>query len=217
MKKLAMSVVVLACVLFVAQSAGATDYSIGLMGSGSLMKNGATYSGTFMYGMTGTWTIDVNDSLWPDESDSTARWNYLWSNFFTYDDTPGAQAWFGDFDTNTLVEVPTFEFVTTSPGGITAGQCTFRIMLRDWNGDGLLSQSEKHRDSMIVYTFSVNPNLGTGSFADWCGHAPLSSGNFRFVNPPQDNVIQIVGSFHTEECPSPVEDTTWGTIKALYQ
>ena len=84
MKKLALSVVVLACVLFVAQSAGATDYSIGLMGSGSLMKNGATYSGTFMYGMTGTWTIDVNDSLWPDESDSTARWNYLWSNFFTY-------------------------------------------------------------------------------------------------------------------------------------
>jgi hypothetical protein len=218
MKKLAMLAVVLACVLFVAQSAGATDYSIGMMGTGSLMKNGATYSGTFMFGMTGTWTIDVDDSLWPDESDSTARWNYIFDNFFlTYDPTPGAKAWYGDFDTNTLAVVPTFEFVTSSPGGTVAGQCTFRILLRDRDGDGLLSQYEKHHDSQIVYTLSVDPNLGTGTFTDYCGHAPISSGNFRFLNPPSVNVLQIVGSFHTEECPSPVEDTTWGTIKALYQ
>ncbi|MFH1502574.1 MAG: hypothetical protein ABIG03_05975 [Candidatus Eisenbacteria bacterium] len=217
MKKLAMSGVILACVLFVAQPAAATDYSIGLMGNGSLMMNGATYSGTFMFGMTGTWTIDVDDSLWPDQSDSTARWNYLFSNFFTYDATPGAKAWWGTFDGSTLGSVPTFEFVTSSPGGTVAGVCTFRVMLRDWNGDGLLSQSEKHRDSQIVYTLSVNPNLGTGSFATLCGDGSISSGNFKFVNPPTINVMQLVGHIDVHECPSPVEDTTWSTIKALYQ
>jgi hypothetical protein len=209
----------LACVLFVAQAASATDYNIGLMGSGSLMKNGADYTGTFMFGMTGSWTIDVDDTFWPDESDSNARWTFIWNNFFTYDDTPGAKAWFGTFDLSTLGTIPTFEFVTASPGGTVAGDCTFRIMIRDWNGDGVLQQSEKHDDSQIVYTLSVNPNLGTGHFAtvgERCGTGSISSGNFRFVNPPEDNIIQIVGILQTNECPSPVEETTWGTIKALY-
>ncbi len=217
MKKLAISAVILVCVLFVAQTAAATDYSIGLMGSGSLMMNGAMYGGSFMFGMTGAWTIDVDDSLWPDASDSTARWNYLWTNYFTYDDTAGAKAWWGLFDGTTLPTVPWFEFVTTSPGGTVAGDCTFRIMIRDWNGDGLLSQSEKHKDSQIVYTLSINPDLGTDAFVDMCGHGSISSGNFKFVNPPQMNIIQLVGHLDVQECPSPVEDTTWGTIKALYQ
>lgn len=216
MKKLATTAVILACALLISQAAAAATYNCGLMGSGSLMSSGATYSGTFMFGMTGTWTIDVDDSLWPDASDSNARWNYLWTNFFTYDGTPGAEAWWGTFDLATLGSIPTFEFVTSSPGGTVAGDCTFRIMIRDWSGDGVLSQTEKHHDSQIVFTFSVNPDLGTGVFADWCGDGSSSSGNFRFVNPPDINIIEIVGFVRTNECPSPVNDTTWGTIKALY-
>ncbi len=216
MKKLATTAVILACALLVSQAAVATTYNCALMGSGSLMANGATYSGSFPSGMSGTWTIDVDDSLWPGASDSTARWNYLWTNFFTYDSTPGAQAWWGTFDLNTLGSIPTFEFVTSSPGGTVAGDCTFRIMIRDWISDGVLSQSEKHHDSQITFTFSVNPDLGTGVFADWCGDGSFASGNFRFVNPPAVNVIQVPGLIRTNECPSPVEDTTWGTIKALY-
>jgi hypothetical protein len=209
--------VILTCVLFVAQTAAATDYSIGLMGNGSLMMNAATYTGTFMFGMTGTWTMDTDDSLWPDQSDSTARWNYIFTNFFEYDDTPGGKAWWGTFDGSTLPSIPTFEFVTSSPGGTVAGDCTYRIMIRDWNGDGIMSQSEKHRDSQIVYTLSINPDLGTGVFEDWCGHGSISSGNFKIVNPPQINVMQLVGQLQTNECPSPVEDSTWGTIKAFYR
>jgi hypothetical protein len=215
MKNLVIAVVVLACMLFVAQGASATNYTAGLMGTGSLMQDGATYSGTFMFGMSGSWTIDVDDSLWPAAADSNARWDYLW-DFFEYDDTPGAKAWFGTFDYATLGSVPTFEFVTTNPGGTVAGDCTFRIMLRDWNGDGVLQQSEKHADSQLVYTLSINPELGTGTFENWCGYGSISAGNFKFINPPGINNIQIVGPLVTEECPSPVEATTWGTIKALY-
>ena len=215
MKKLVIAAAVLACMLFVVQAATAADYNIGLMGTGSLLMNGATYSGTFMYGMSGTWTIDVDDTLWPDEADSNARWDYLW-DFFVYDDTPGANAWFGNFDFATLGTVPSFEFVTTSPGGTVASDCTFRIMIRDWNGDGVLQQTEKHGDNNITYTTSINPELGTGEFENWCGYGSISSGNFKFRNPDFLNTIQIVGSLHTQECPSPVEQTTWGTIKALY-
>ncbi len=218
MKKLALTAVTLACALLVSQAAFATTYGCGLMGSGSLMANGATYTGSFMYGMSGTWTIDVDDSLWPDAADSNARWDYIWNTFFAgnYDDTPGAQAWWGTFDLTTLGSIPTFEFVTSSPGGTVAGDCTFRIMIRDWISDGVLSQSEKHRDSQIVFTMSINPDLGTGVFENWCGHGSFSSGNFRFVNPPLVNQLQIVGQLQTNECPSPVENTSWGTIKALY-
>ncbi|MBD3348080.1 MAG: hypothetical protein GF400_02650 [Candidatus Eisenbacteria bacterium] len=215
MKKLVIAAATLACVLFVAQAAFATSYSIGLTGSGSLMKNGATYSGTFMFGMSGTWTIDIDDSLWPDESDSNARWDYIWS-VFEYDDTVGAKAWYGTFSQATIGATPTFEFVTTSPGGTVAGDCTFRIMIRDWSGDGVLQQREKHDDSQIVYTLSIDPTRGTGIFENWCGYGSISSGNFRFVNPPQDNMLEIAGQLITEECPSPVEESSWSTIKALY-
>jgi hypothetical protein len=215
MKKLVTTALVLACVLFVAQTATAGDVNIGLMGSGSLMTNGATYSGTFMFGYSGTWTIDVDDTLWPDQADSNARWDYIWSNFFTYDDTFGAEAWWGNFDAVTLANVPSFEFLTSV--GRVAGDATFRIMIRDWDGDGVLSQSEKHDDSNITWTLSIDHTLGTDSFVDMCGHGSISSGVFRFVNPPTTNMLQIVGHLDSEECPSPVEDATWGTIKALYQ
>jgi hypothetical protein len=65
-------------------------------------------------------------------------------------------------------------------------------------------------------TLSINPDLGTGSFAELCGHGSVSSGNMNFVNPPAVDVLQIVGQLQTYTCPSPVEDATWGSIKALY-
>ncbi len=220
MTKLMLAAVVLACVLLVTHTASAdVYYNIGLNGSGSLMKNGATYTGIFMYGMSGTWTIDLDDSLWPDESDSTARFDYIWDEFFAdnYDDTPGAKAWYGYFDGLTLPTTPQFLFVTTSPGGTVGGDITLVIMIRDWDSNGILSQSEKHRNSQLTSTTLINPDLGTDTFVGICGYGALSSGNFKFVNPPADNYIQLVGYLDTEPCPNPVEDSSWGTIKALYQ
>jgi hypothetical protein len=63
----------------------------------------------------------------------------------------------------------------------------------------------------------VNPDLGTGAFVHLCGHGSVSSGNFNFRNPPLDDAIQIMGQIQTYGCPTPVEDTTWGTIKSLYK
>jgi len=192
------------------------DYFIGLTGSGSFMKDGAGYGGAFLFGLTGTWALDLDDSEWPAESDSTARFEYLWDTFFVenYDDTPGAEAWYGYFDGATLPTPPRFAFTTTSPQGHIAGDATLVIMMRDMNGDGVRSMSEKHRNCQTTMTLTVDFSQGEGDFFELCGNGGLGSGNLAFPNPPALDVVQLTGSLHLFNCPDPVEARSWGAIKA---
>ena len=220
MKRLTFAVVVLAFALLVVQTAAADDsYMIGMQGVGSLMKSPVVYSGNFMWGLVGSWEITLDDSMWPDPADSTARFDYIWDNFFAdnYQNTVGAEAWYGYFDGATLFATPHFRFDTISPAGVIEGDITFSILVRDWYADGILSQQEKHHNLNLSATVSVNPGLGQGYFEDTCGHGSISSGNFNFVNPPLDDSLQIVGQLQTYTCPSPVEEITWGAVKALFQ
>ncbi len=220
MKRLTFAAVVLAFALLVVQTAAADDsYMIGMQGVGSLMKSPVVYSGNFMFGLVGTWEISLDDSMWPDPADSTARFDYIWETFFAdhYIDTIGAESWTGHFDAATLMAAPRFRFDTISPAGAIEGDITFSILVRDWYADGILSQYEKHHNLNLSATLSLNPGLGEGYFEDTCGHGSVSSGNFKFVNPPLDNALQIVGQLQTYTCPSPVEETTWGAMKALFQ
>lgn len=220
MKRLTFAAVVLAFALLVVQTAAADDsYMIGMQGVGSLMKSPVVYSGNFMFGLVGTWEISLDDSLWPDPADSTARFDYIWVNFFAdnYIDTWGAESWIGHFDGATLGTPPHFRFDTISPTGAIEGDITFSILVRDWYADEILSQQEKHHNLNLSATLSVNPDLGEGEFEDLCGHGSVSSGNFKFVNPPLDNNLQIVGQLQTYTCLTPVEETTWGAVKALFK
>ena len=220
MRKLTFAAALLAFALLVVQPAAAdTTYSLGMNGLGSLMKSPVVYSGTFLYGFapTDTWEITVDDSTWPDPADSTARFNYIWDNFFAdnYQDITGGENWKGYFNSSTLPSTPQFEFNTAS--GVIAGDITFTILIRDWYADGILSQDEKHDSSNLSATLNINPGLGTGSFVNVCGHGSVSTGAFNFVNPPTDDSVQIFGQLQTYTCPSPVEDISWGAIKALYE
>jgi hypothetical protein len=217
MNRLTLAAALLALLVFVALPAHADDsWFVGLNGSGSLLLNAPDYVGTFMFGMTGTWTIEVDDSAWPPPG--PARFDYIWDNYFAdhYVPTPGGEAWFGDFDGLTLPSVPQFTFDTTSPGGLLAGDITFRIMVRDWDADGVLDDQEKYDNLNFNATISVNPDFGTGYFMISCGHGSIASGNFNFVDPPGVDVLQITGQIQTYPCPSPTEQTSWGTIKAMY-
>jgi hypothetical protein len=220
MKRLTFAVVVLAFALLVVQTAAADDsYMIGMQGVGSLMKSPVVYSGNFMWGLVGSWEITLDDTMWPDPADSTARFDYIWDHFFAdhYLDTWGAESWTGNFDGATLLATPHFRFDTISPAGVIEGDITFSILVRDWYADGILSQQEKHHNLNLSATVSVNPALGQGYFAGTCGHGSISSGNFNFLNPPLDDNLQIVGQLQTYTCPSPVEETTWGAVKALFE
>jgi len=220
MKRLTFAVVVLAFALLVVQTAAADDsYMIGMQGVGSLMKSPVVYSGNFMWGLVGSWEITLDDSMWPDPADSTARFDYIWDTFFAdhYLDTWGAESWTGHFNGATLLETPHFRFDSISPAGVIEGDITFSILVRDWYADGILSQQEKHHNLNLSATVSVNPGLGQGYFEDTCGHGSISSGNFNFLNPPLDDSLQIVGQLQTYTCPSPVEEVTWGAVKALFE
>jgi hypothetical protein len=214
MNRLTLAAALLALLVFVALPAHADDsWFVGLNGSGSLLASGADYSGTFMFGMMGTWEIDVDDSLWPPPG--PARFDYIWTTFFAdnYDGTHQAEAWYGTFDGLTLPTTPRFEFDTTSPGGLLIGDITLRVMVRDWNGNGVLDEAEKNSNLNLNATLSVNPDFGTGYFLITCGHGSIASGNFNFSDP---DPLQITGQLQTYPCPSPTEETSWGTIKALY-
>lgn len=220
MKRLTFAVVLLAFALLVVQTAAADDsYMIGMQGVGSLMMSPVIYSGNFMFGLDGTWEITLDDSLWPDPADSTARFNYIWETFFAdnYIDTWGAESWTGYFNGATLPSTPHFRFDTSSPAGAIEGDISFSILVRDWYADGELSQQEKHDNLNLSATLNVNPELGEGYFYAMCGHGSVSSGNFNFVNPPLNDDLQIIGQLQTYTCPSPVEETTWGAVKALFE
>jgi hypothetical protein len=221
MKRLTLAALLLALLVFVALPAQADDtWFVGLNGSGSLLLNAPDYVGTFMFGMSGTWTIEIDDSLWPAPgATNPTRFEYIWDTFFApnYDNTPGAKAWYGTFDGLTLPSTPQFVFETTSPAGsLLAGDITFRIMVRDSNGNAVLDTDEKYANQNFNATLSVNPDLGTGYFMISCGHGSIASGNFNFVDPPGVDVLQITGQIQTYPCPSPVQETSWGTIKAIY-
>ncbi len=220
MKRLTFAALLLAFALLVVQTAAADDaYMIGMQGVGSLMMSPVVYSGNFMWGLGGTWEITLDDSLWPADTDSTTRFDYIWTNFFAdhYIDTVGAESWTGNFDGATLLAPPHFRFDTISPAGVIEGDITFSILVRDWYADGILSQQEKHHNLNLSATLSLDPDLGEGYFEDTCGHGSVSSGNVNFHNPPMDDDVQIVGQLQTYTCPSPVEETTWGAVKALFQ
>jgi hypothetical protein len=220
MKRLTYAVVVLAFALLVVQTAAADDsYMVGMQGLGSLMESPIVYSGNFMFGLVGSWEITVDDSMWPDPADSTARFDYIWDTFFAghYLDVTGAESWTGYFNGATLMATPHFRFDSISPAGVLEGDITFSILVRDWYADEILSQQEKHGNLNMSATVNVNPGLGQGYFEDTCGHGSVSSGNFNFHNPPMKDNLQIVGQLQTYTCPSPVEDSTWGAMKALYR
>jgi hypothetical protein len=220
MKKLTFAVVLLAFALLVVQTAEADDsYMVGMQGLGSLMKSPVRYSGNFMFGLVGSWEITIDDSMWPAPADSTARFDYIWNTYFAdhYIDTTGAESWIGYFNGATLMATPHFRFNSVSPSGVLEGDITFNILVRDWYADEILSQQEKHDNLNLSATLSVVPSLGQGYFANTCGHGSVSSGNFNFLNPPADDSLQIVGQLQTYTCPSPVEDSTWGAMKALYR
>ena len=185
------------------------------------MLNGAGYSGTIAGDITGTWTLSLDDSLWPDESDSTARFDYIWNTFFAgnYNAVSGGENWTGDFSGTTLPSTPIMILDTTVPGGILGMNARFSVQLMDFQTNGVLSQEEKHQACQMGFTFSVETPLGTETFEDYCGYGSSSNGSFNFVNPPAVDLLEFpfFGVLNVSYCGSPVEENTWGVIKALYK
>ncbi len=218
MRRLLLSALTVAITILVALPVAAGDTFVVMQGQGGLMKSPARYTGTFLSGYTGSWEFTIDDTGWPAETDSTARFDHIWSEFFAdnYDDSPGSEAWYGEISSN-MPKAPTFSMSLSSPPGYLGGNISLTIMVLDKVPDGILSQSEKHSPHNLTAMLVVNPRLGGDEYDNTCGQAALGSGTFNFVNPPTNDMIYVNGLFQTFTCPSAVEESTWGAIKSLYE
>jgi len=222
MRTVAFVVAAVAVLFIVSTQAGAqVTYNYLLIGTGSLLLNDPTYGGQLMGDLTGTWTIQIDDTGWPEVGDvDPTRFEHIWETFFApnYDPSAGGEAWYGTFDGLTLPTTPQFVFDTAVPGGVLAGDISIRIMVRDGNANGVLDDVEKYDDQQYNGTLNVNATLATGAFVDKCGYGSLGGGTFNFVDPPGVDSAQFPGVVILDDCPpQPVEPSTWSTIKSLYQ
>jgi hypothetical protein len=181
----------------------ADQYFIGLTGSGGLLENRAAYAGEFSFGFTGTWKIIINDGGWASHGDPDARFASIWKTFFAgnYDATPGAEAWYGYFDGTTQRRPPRFSFRLSSPKGQLEGDAALVIMVRDANGDGVLSEAEKAEDCQVTATLAVDYTRSKGAFRGMCGSGALGGGTFNFAYPPEVDDLELVGTLTLYDCP----------------
>jgi len=215
-KRNGLAVIVSAALLVVISGVSAGSYFFGYEGTGSLLTSPAQYSGSFTFSISGTWTITIDDSAWPPASDPQARWDYIWDNYFVYSGAPGAEGWTATFDGSTLPSTPTFLFNMTAPDvGTIGGNITFDLFVRDDSPtDGIPQEVERDRiqmDALLV----VDPQYGTGDFEQICGSGSMG-GTINHNFPPAYDVISGMGQLSTTPCPSALEQSTWGGIKALY-
>jgi hypothetical protein len=198
------------------------------------MASPIVYTGNFISGFSGTWTITIDDSAWPDSAKvpySWARFNYIWQHFFedNYDPT-GPLSWTGYFNASTLGEHPTFEFNITGSlygdSGIIAGGAPFTLLVMDNTPNQVLDPWEWD-ELRFAANLNIDPGSTTGTFVGYCGFGGMNATDFDFPHPPYDpSVIDSVGyppalpgsgNLFTSLCPSSTEPTGWGKLKSLFR
>jgi hypothetical protein len=230
MSKLATTaaVFVLVCLFAVPAAAGIVhEVNTFYSGTGSLLKSPVIYSGTMSIIAEGTWWFQIDDTSWEDTSDPDARFDFIWDRFFApnYGSDILGKKWSGYFEAATAVpygdDPPTFGMDFTSSSGFPysghiGGSIRITITVRDSNGNGVLDPGEKAANGSMNADTLHEPGEGTGDFTGLCGFGSLGANDFNFVYPDDDDSIQNGWYVTTKTCESPVEEHSWGAIKALF-
>ncbi|MFH1755116.1 MAG: hypothetical protein ABIA59_05380 [Candidatus Latescibacterota bacterium] len=193
--------------------------SFTLDGMGSLLESPVVFEGWINTGpLTNGWfMVTIDDSAWPPETNKTVRWNYLVTNFFNYDATPGGEHWDGYFPkSGTAFPVVTWHFSDNSDklGGIVR---YLIITIFDGDHDGQVDQDELAIQSMAA-NFYCHIEQSQGCYSGWCGTGP-SNGTLSNFDPNLDDIFTMsYGSLTLRDfgCGVPVEEHTWGAVKVLY-
>jgi hypothetical protein len=165
----------------------------------------------------GTWWWRLDDSEWPPAppaGDATARWNYIFNNYFVY--TPGAGAnWTAYFDGNSLPTKPVWE-LSHPVNGTMGGTLVWSVTILDWNGNGVLELDER-----TFGTFSgtiMVMKYGTGNFSKYCGSGAFNGAYFN--NDPAnyaDDFVEGHCILDLINCQVGTEETTWSALKQIYR
>lgn len=202
-------------VMMVAAVAVAYDqYNLHCDGDGNMVKasppvyTGPIASGSDFY--PGTWTMVVDDTGWPGIADPAARWAYIWTNYYEYDDF--GYIWTGTFNCD-------LSLVHDGVGSlIGVNDLTFQLL--DGDFDGILDP-EECMDGMSGAVIIINE--GSGAYATLCGNGSYSGYYFRTCDVGPGDPSYMYDDVHfdmelwLDECGMGTDETTWGAVKALFR
>ena len=219
-------------ILFIASNVQATDFhsNFAMEGYGSFMDANPTWSGDLMGtggGLTpGTFWIKVDASGWPSDNPGTPeneRWDYIFSNYFTYDDTEGAECWDAFFPNTDLGDNWLEWRFNMDNGDIVGGtSASFVITVQDLNDNGIMEDSE-YRNKVFAGVMIAWINFGAGTFEGFCGNGGFSGELNVTDEVTMEEKLYVptpywgTGNLNLTDlgCSTPTENVTWGAIKAL--
>lgn len=186
---------------------------------GNILQSPPTYTGRVGSTAVGSLDFTFNDTGWPVEPE--ARFDHIWEAYFApnYDTIGPIPHWDGQIPGVFYIET------TSAPSGY-AGWCHgdlhAKIVVIDWNRDGIPDENEKWTPHLLDCRLSKLCDHGSGGEMactwGWGAIATDSTGHFSFVLPPGSDRVSGIGNLNLlPGCPSPVEQTSWGSIKQLYR
>jgi len=214
----ALMVVIAAALLFLAPAAFAEQFVWFFgVGNGDFMDSPPVFTGVMDAGgdiTDGSWTITIPDAGWPADPDLRAQ--YIWNTFYAGNYVPGSPSvWTGYFDTNHgLPSLSTLAIVDNTHVGTMTGVCTIEIQVQDLDNDMVLDEGEFCSGSLAGLVIIIRD--GTGVYDGLCGTGNYF-GSYTKDCPDTYETWNFGMYLWLEDCTTPVESTSWGSIKALYQ
>jgi hypothetical protein len=188
----------------------------GFQGMGNLVTmSPPVYSGIITGGSAevagGTWQMSIDDSQWPPTADPDARWNYIFDNYYNYTGT----GWEAIFNASNLPEKPHWEINTPSNGSM-SGTLVIVSMFTDCDNDQILDIEER-QDGSYSGTMMVM-KYGTIYFSKYCGSGSYN-GLLSNSDPANfaDDFVWGNCSLNLIDCSVPVQELSWGAMKAIYK
>jgi hypothetical protein len=232
-RHLRLSLLVFAIAILAASMAGATTFRterFALSGTGSFMASPPIFAGQIIGGtlFPGTFWVKFDDSGWPTDNPGTPdneRMDYIFSHYFHYDATPGAECWDGYFPpTGSGEPAPKWRFYTAA-GDTLGGTCTqITITVPDANANGVVEDAE-YAAKVISANTVAYINYGGGCFLNFCGQGSFS-GTLTVTNPLSleeelyvPSATTPIGRLSLRDggCTVGVEASSWGAIKSIYR
>jgi len=161
---------------------------------------------------TGLWRITIPDVGWPTEP--VAREQYIWNTYYAGNYTPGTPGyWTGRFDVP-LNPLYIQDDAPAPDGGTMSGVCELEITFSDNGEVGVLDGDDGCSGSLSGLVIIIND--GTGAYDGLCGDGNYF-GSFAKDCPNSSETWNFGMYLWLYDCSTPVESTTWGAVKALYQ
>lgn len=187
-------------------------------GSGNFLSSPVQYAGTVTAGepllLGGYWTLWIDDSAWPPDSDPAARWGHINATYYAPNYDMFGGFWTATFDENSTPSAPQWTSGKAGIGEMT-GTATLQTTIQDFNFNGTIEPDE--RGFMICSGTLIVVKNGSGVFAGYCGLGSFS-GAIQNYDPWNyaDDLFDLTTILDVEDCSVPVEEVTWGAVKTIY-